>query len=134
MLVFGLLLVAGCGPSGPKSSVNKVSGKVTLNGQPVAGAVEFVGADGKKAECPITPGTGEYLLNDPPMGDVTILVKGMAMPTLAGSPDAAKGIDKSVPEAKAAGVAPPAKYGVPNNDLKFKVTGGDQKYDITLSP
>src|SRR5271170_475352 len=68
-------MVLGCGgPAGPK---NTVSGKVTLEGQPVAGIVVFLSGDGKEVSGPINYLDGTYQIPDPPSGQVSIVVKGL---------------------------------------------------------
>src|SRR5260221_372222 len=71
--LFGLLVgLVGCGASG---SADQVTGKVTFNGQPVAGEVVFVGLDRKEAASPITD-DGTYKIKSPPKGEVQVIVKG----------------------------------------------------------
>jgi len=122
--------LSGCDKK-PDEAANSVSGKVTLNGEPVLGTVVFVGADNKEAMSGIKA-DGSYSVPNPPTGQVKILVKGMggAAPPVATPPKEGGG---TMP--KAGGVAPPAKYGAVNTtDLKFEVTSGKQKHDITLTP
>src|SRR4051812_18600270 len=75
--LFVALLVglSGCDKKGDEAA-NSVSGKVTLNGEPVSGVVIFVGADNKEYPSPIKP-DGSYSVPNPPTGQVKILVKGM---------------------------------------------------------
>jgi len=124
----------GCGSQGPK---NTVSGKVTLKGDPVAGSVVFIGSDNKEVMTHINP-DGTYSVPDPAMGENKVLVKGGAVggpapPVLEGTPKDFKGTMPPTTTTKM-GVAPPPKYGSPDNGLSFKVTGGAQKYDIELTP
>jgi hypothetical protein len=121
-IVFG---VSGCG-DGKKGAGDgdSVSGKVTLNGQAVAGQVVFIAADGKDYIAPIGE-DGSYLAAGVPKGQAKILVKGASGVAPKGGAD--------MPGSGGKGVAPPAKYGVPGNGLTFDVTGGAQKRDIELT-
>jgi len=69
-----VVLMSGCTGTS-KGIQNSVSGKVTLNGDPVSGTVVFVGSDGKEAMSPISA-EGKYDIPNPPQGTVKILVKG----------------------------------------------------------
>jgi len=123
VLVWG----AGCGSKGPK---NVVTGKVTLNGQPVAGTVTFTGGGGKEVNAPINP-DGTYMIPDPPEGENQIVVKGFLGATgpLPGA-EKVPGGGLSTPggalKPAEMGANPPAKYGKPGNGLSFNVTGGKQ--------
>jgi len=133
VLSAAIVFAAGCGKAGPK---NTVSGKVTLNGSPVMGDVVFVGG-GKEAKGPIL--NGEYTINDPPIGEVDVLVKG-----LEGAAGAPAGGLKPPPGSKGDGlldgagagsaVPAPAKYSQPGSLPKFTVKGGKQTHDIDLKP
>ena len=135
--VTALLLISGtgCGPAGP---ANSVAGKVTLGGQPVRGTIVFRGADGKEATAPVGPTGGTYAIADPPVGEVTILVKGDALavlappPTLPGAP-AAPDMTNAVKTGSAT-VPPPAKYADASGGLKYTVKAGRQTHDIELTP
>jgi len=131
LCLFVALLVglSGCDKKGDEAA-NSVSGKVTLNGEPVAGIITFVGADNKEVSGPIKP-DGTYTVANPPAGQVKILVKGMGgtLPTATPPKEAGGNMPKM------GGVSPPAKYSAVNTtDLKFEVTSGKQKHDITLTP
>jgi len=66
----------GTGCPGGDGAKNSVSGKVTLNGKPVAGTVVFIGADNSEVgTSPIGP-EGNYTIVNPTPGPVKILVKG----------------------------------------------------------
>jgi len=131
LFVVALGTVGGCGTKGPKSSV---SGKVTLNGQNVAGQVTFVGADNKELSSPIRE-DGSYLIENPPTGSVKVLVKGMTSGGPAPMTPKTPGMPSMPDMPGAKGVAPPAKYGsVATTPLTFEVTGGKQTYDIPLAP
>jgi hypothetical protein len=132
-----LVTALGCGDNAPS---NTVSGKVQYQGQPVSGFIHFVGADGKEVSSPIGPSGGAYTVMNPPLGDVTILIK----PALGGGAAAAapstpapgapalpgmEGMPKM-----AASVSPPAKYSEASGGLKYSVKPGKQVHDIELTP
>ena len=130
MTFVAALVFAGCG-GGSKGGGDNVSGKVTFDGKPVAGQVVFVGSDRKEYPSPIGP-EGNYQIIGAPKGEFTILVKG----TLGAAPTAKGGA--KTPDMPGmtgvAGIAPPVKYATAAGGLKLTVTGGNQKYDITLTP
>lgn len=121
--------VIGCGTASPDA----VSGKVTLNGQPVAGEVVFLVGGAEKAASPIKL-DGTYQVSNPPRGEVEVLVKGP--PALPSPPPGGKKVDIPPPTGSSpSGVSPPAKYARPNNGLaKLNVTGGRQTHNIELTP
>jgi hypothetical protein len=127
LLFAALACLTGCPGGGPGDAKNSVSGKVTLNGQPVSGMVGFIGSDGKEVPAPIKP-DGTYIVDNPPTGDVKVVVRGMQGPSLP------KGVtmqDMGGPQ----GVQPPPKYASPaTSGLTFNVTGGKQNYNIELTP
>jgi hypothetical protein len=126
--LFAALLIgaSGCN-TGPKESANQVSGKVTLNGNPVTGSVYFVGADGKESPAGLIKGDGTYNVPDPPQGKVKVLVKGMA----GGAGPAAP--VKDAPSMPGQSVPPPAKYGAAaTTDLETEIKPGKQTYNIEL--
>src|SRR5262249_36775559 len=104
-----IFVAAGC-QRPPKDSV---SGKVTLNGQPVMGIIRFIGSKGVEAIGPIMPDDGSYTIHNPPQGDVDVTIEAMVnqRPTQR----------------------PPVKYAKPGL-LKFTVTGGKQVKDFDLTP
>ena len=126
-----LVTLAGCGGKG-SGAKNTVSGKVTMNGQVVAGQVVFVGGN-KEYPSPIGP-DGNYQIIDPPNGEYVVLVK----PPIGGtiSPKGVGGGKGSDLPGTGAGTGtpPPAKYGTAAGGLKFTVSGGEQKNDIDLKP
>ena len=127
LLLAGAL--AGCGgkSDGAKDSVY---GKVTLNGQPVTGQVVLIGSDNKEISSLIAA-DGEYRIVNPPKGEARVLVKGRS-----GAAPTTRGVTKGpeMPGMSGRSAAPPSKYATAAGGLKFTVTGGDQKYDITLTP
>jgi predicted small lipoprotein YifL len=71
LLALSVLLAAGCGPRGPV--VVPVSGKVTINGQPLAsgieGFIQVVPENGRPAMGAIDPQTGAFQLTTTKPGD-----------------------------------------------------------------
>jgi len=128
-----LALVTGC--PGTDSMKNSVSGKVTLDGKPVAGTVVFVGADGKEVGVsPIGP-DGNYTIPNPATGPVKVLVKSMTASLGGGAIRPPGGPTMPDPAGTSQGVQPPAKYGAEKTTpLTFEVKTGKQTYDIPLSP
>jgi len=131
-------VIVGCSGGG-KDAANSVSGKVQYKGQDVQGMVVFVSGSGE-FQGPILG--GKYKVDNPPKGEVTVLVRGLgpgAMPGGLKAPPGATGAGKDAAPGKtldaggAGGVQPPAKYAdAKTSDLKFTVTGGKQTYDIEL--
>ncbi len=141
-LAFAAIVASGCGGKGPK---NSVTGKVTLNGRPVKGRLIFIGSDGKERDAGIGAG-GEYFLPDPPIGEVTILVKGPEVAS-GGSAEKPPSIPMPTPKEKTKGemptssgtsqddaVNPPAKYGKKDTSpLKKTIKGGTkEQLDLPL--
>lgn len=130
-LGLAVALLAGCG--GGKDTKGGVTGKVMLDGKPVSGEVIFTCSDGKDLRSPIGA-DGHYTIVGPPKGDAKIAVKSLVIggsgPTTGPKVDTA-----NMPSAGAAGVPAPAKYGnSATSGLTYNVKGGDEKYDITLTP
>lgn len=122
-----LLALLGCGGGGGGSK-DSVSGKITHNGQSVAGTVTFVGADKQEHNGPIMD--GKYTVGNLPKGEYQVLVKGI---TPGGTPLVPVKGEKAAEGAGAAsGAAPPEKYSKPGNGLTFTSAGGEQKHDIDL--
>jgi len=128
LFVASLIGVSGCGP---KDTKNSVSGKVTLNGEPVDGIVAFVGSDNKEVTGPTKP-DGSYEIIGAPVGQVKIIVK--RLPN-ANKPTVAPPKDAPAMPSTNNGVPPPVKYGATTtSDLSFEVKKGKQIYDIKLTP
>ncbi len=143
VVLLGLVAAAGC--SGTKQ--NFVTGKVTLDGKPVAGTVTFIGPNNKKVQSPIGR-DGTYSVLNPEPGENKITVTGM--PKLGatdpmggrGDPRAADMVKKQTEMMKAnapedavfEAEPPPEKYATPGNIPAFTVTSGKQIYDIPLTP
>jgi len=129
-MLFAVTFVVGCGDS--SGAKDQVSGKVTLNGQGVNGFVVFVGADKKEAQGPLL--NGIYHIDNPPKGEVDVLVKGMGGPVGPAPTPPKDSSTTGTLGGTSGGAAPPPKYAVPGALPKFKVTGGKQTHDITLQP
>jgi len=139
-LLFALVAVVGCAEGGKK---NVVSGKVTLNSQPVDGEVVFTGPGNKVVSSPITP-EGTYTIMDAAAGENTIQVRKMGLggPVVKQQPPPGvkdgkmQGVDPStmLGGGKSKGVEPPAKYAAPTNGLKYTVKGGKETFNIELTP
>lgn len=99
----------GCNQSGGDAHPDSLSGKITLQGQPVAEATMVVtGPDGKTAGGSANS-AGEYVIPEPPKGVLKF---------------------QFFPGAKKDSI--PQKYLKPDNGLSFEYTGGKQTYDIEL--
>jgi len=133
--VVSLVGVSGCG--GPKGGAkNQVRGKVTLNGENVAGTVSFIGTDGQEKSTPITP-DGMYTISDPTIGQVKIVVKGGLggiAPVAPAMPKGGAPMPTTSPGGTSQGVAPPEKYTrAETTPLTYEVKAGTHTYDITLT-
>jgi hypothetical protein len=149
LFLAAVLVAVGCSGKGAK---NSVTGKVTMNGQPVKGTVVFLGANSEKQGG--IEGDGTYYIQDPPLGEVTVLIKAYEKGAEFGGgggsdkkpeipqlkPTKEKGVapdtggrSPSLPEASG-GVNPPAKYGKKDSSpLKITVKGSvKEKHDFTL--
>ena len=127
-------LLSGCSSAGPE---NVVTGKVTLDNEPVVGTVVFQGADGKKIDTRIDV-RGIYFISPPP-GKYQVAVVGLQPLTPDEIEATKKAQDKGpdgVPATKGtiSGVAPPEKYADPaKSGLIVEVTKGKQSFDIPLT-
>jgi hypothetical protein len=131
LFIAGLSFASGCGEGGP---ANSVSGKVTMNGEPVMGIIHFVGS-GKEATGSVGL-TGEYFVADPPLGEVSILIKSNAPPnpTTTTPPPNATGAMPGMPSGVKGPATPPAKYADASGGLKYTVVAGKQVHNIELTP
>jgi len=130
LLPMACLLSAGCGG---KTKQDSLSGKITLGGSAVNGEVTFVGADGKEIKSPIGA-DGSYSILNPPKGEAKFGIKSLVAGT---APTGAAGskADMKMPGGGPSGTPAPAKYGNPaTSGLTYTVKGGEEKFDITLSP
>jgi hypothetical protein len=107
-------------PGGVKSSV---SGRVSYHGVGLSsGVVQFFGESGDPVVGMVQMG-GTYTVWDPPAGNVKITV----------STTPPKYVSKA-PPAQGAGNILPDRYANPDTSgLTFRVTGGQQSYDIVLT-
>jgi hypothetical protein len=136
-------LVTGCGD--PLNRGGKVSGKVTIDGEPVtAGNVLFQSEDGKwNASGPLR-GDGTYEVDEPPLGRVQIAVQTLMY---RGQSARAEGGNRATGNPGSAGmVLPdpsvrglvykeiPGKYEeLRTSGLTHVITHGDQTFDIPLT-
>jgi hypothetical protein len=123
-----LTVIPGCSTGTPPR--NSVTGKVTLNGQPVSeGLVTFHGQNGQSANGSICP-DGSYTIDDPPLGLCQITVQGA--PGLAyGARDPAEHGTPAESERRPSLV--PAKYSQLGNGLRMDVTPGRHVRDLPLT-
>lgn len=70
-LFLSLVLISGCGSK--KTAAANISGKVTLNGQPVAGGSMYFHSDAGSYAATIDP-QGNYRLVDIPPGEMTVTI------------------------------------------------------------
>jgi hypothetical protein len=130
LVLAALVLVAGC--SGKVE--NSVSGKVLLNGKPVAGTVVFIWPDKKELVSPIGP-DGQYAFPNPTRGTVTILVKGMGGGPTGGKVAPPPGATGKLGAGLGQGEAPPARYAdARTSGLSYDIKGGKETYDLPLTP
>jgi hypothetical protein len=152
-LLLGLLvLAAGCGPNYKDRA--SVKGKVTFGGKALtAGSVTFHGKSNITGSATIDK-TGNYVMNDAPLGDVTITVTvpqmpmgGLAMmrrgPGMKAAKESKGSADPEDPSKRMSimgdmptEVVPiPEKYAkVESSGLTFTVQKGEQTHDIPLTP
>jgi hypothetical protein len=132
MLLFGLLLVVGCGPSGPNRV--KVSGKVTYKGQPVpTGSVTFLSEHNLIESSPIV--NGDYSIARAPVGNVKV---GISTPSISSAVESmqlkqkVEGKSREATGAKA--VVVPESYRDPEKSgLSYSVSNeSSQTHDIPL--
>jgi hypothetical protein len=133
LLVIGLCLLPGCGKS-------EVSGRVTVQGEPIAdGRIVFIAEDGHLDSSPIQDGA--YLVRRPPIGKVKITVTSTPPafnnPRAAGSGKPERFGNHKVPETdpNRKFVPVPFKYSdEKTTDLTYEVTSGKQEHNIDLTP
>jgi hypothetical protein len=130
------LLSCGCSGGEKKSSTSSVvKGKVLMNGEPIAGEVVIISTDKDKKETKTSIAlNGEYAFVNPPKGEYLVLVKPFGIG--GGVPGGDKNAMQDPSGGKGSkGQPPPAKYAKPDNGIpKLNVTGGEQKFDIELTP
>lgn len=117
------LLASGCGSSTDPGEAGVLSGRVTLNGQPVKDAtVVVVGPDRSEASG-LSGAEGEYRIANPPKGLLRFRLSSFVPPPPPGvqAPPPPPGV-----------VAIPRKYTTLGNGLEFNYAGGKQTFDIDL--
>ena len=130
--LFGLLLLAGCGPSGPNRV--KVSGKITYKGDPVpTGSVTFLSEHNLIESSPIV--NGEYSIARAPVGNVKI---GISTPSVSSNvqnmqqKQKIEGKSREATGAKAV-VVPDTYREAEKSGLTYSVTNdASQTHDIPL--
>jgi hypothetical protein len=71
-----LLPLAGCGRGDPLNRGGTLSGKVTINGEPVtAGNILLVSEDGAWTGTAPLRGEGTFTVNEPPLGTVKVAIQ-----------------------------------------------------------
>lgn len=142
-ITLGLVVVAGCGQGAPKREgppTYPVTGTVTQNGAPVAGAtVRFELADGSKASTGLTDAQGEFKLSTFASGDgalagdyrVTIVKmegKGGAQAVSEDDPNYTGAED----EGEMKNVLPEKYSNVKTSELTATVAEGPNSFDFPL--
>lgn len=118
--------VAGCGSSS-KGPAGYVSGKVTLNGNPVSNAsvVFSSSTKGFAAEAKLDPAGAFRLTDSLPVGDYVVTVKPPPAPPPLGAPVAPSLPKSDIPE----------KYrSEEKSDLKFPIKAGANTANFDLKP
>lgn len=138
LVLVGFAGMLGCGSGGP----GKVVGTVSVKGKKLnSGTLHFTGSDGKAKSAGITQ-SGQYELHDPPLGQVTVTVEGIAGAGFASKPGV--GVPKNHKPAgppdggtPVAGLAAPIpvdpRYKDAKNGEVVKIAGGTSKLDIEFT-
>jgi len=123
-----LALVSGCG-----GKSGKVSGTVTHKGTPLGnGTVVFhPKGEGHEAGSSIHE-DGTYLIEDAPVGEVTITVETIHPGPTRPMPPGVPGGDKMAPHTGKYVPIPIRYKDVSNSGLTYTVTPGEQKHDIQV--
>ena len=129
LLAIALFLFPGC-----SKQVSKVSGRVTVKGEPiVAGRIVFIAEDGRLDSAQILDGA--YLVSRAPIGNVKITITGT--PPASNKPRVGAGKPERFvkpetgPNKKFVDV--PKKYSdEKTTDLTYEVKSGKQEYNIDL--
>lgn len=129
-LALGVALLAGCGKTGVKNRLARVSGTVTLGGQPLAGAlVTFSGIEGGSPSAGRTDASGKYTLifsrniTGAEVGQHTVLIS-----TYQPANDDVTSPTPEAPEKV------PLKYREGPDVLKAEVKSGSNTIDFALEP
>jgi hypothetical protein len=133
------LLLAGCG-----RGKGTVSGKVTLNGEPIPwGRITFLSQVGDKTPHSSRIVNGKYTINDCPAGPVKIAVESIEAKAVDTSKVPPKMLERSrqagavEPPAEVVGkhLPIPARYADPDKSgLDYTVESGSATHDIPLKP
>jgi len=145
----GVLALAGCG-----KSTGNLAGKVTLNGDPLSFGQLSAYNDKDELQGATTILNGEYLLEDMPLGPVTLVIQTVGpegrpvglnpmpvqppgarpIPAEVVKDTQTKGLPESVLKALETVKPVPLKYTSPkNSDLKATVAKGATTYDIQMT-
>lgn len=119
------LLLAGCGGGGDKLELIPVTGNVTLNGQPLEGAlVNFLGTDGL-ASTGLTDSAGNYVLkfDDKQPG----CLAGAKVVNIVSNAADAEGADPDAPDPKI-----PDRYNR-KSQLTAEVSSDNRTFDFKLT-
>jgi hypothetical protein len=108
-------VVAAVGCGGDERG-GRLAGKVTFKGQPVPFATIVATGPAGKTAGGTTNEKGEYLMPEPPEGQLKFKVI------------------TSAPKAGQPRLNLPAKYAGPQSGLSYDYTGGNKTYDIDLTP
>jgi hypothetical protein len=122
VLVPVVLGLTGCG-SGNNRSSQALTGRLTLNNQPISHATVVVAAGDQEISGP-TSKDGVYTIYAPPKGKLRFKVYTVPPPPPGMPP----------PPPMPGQPVIPTKYQQFGNDLSFEYTGGKQKFDIALKP
>jgi hypothetical protein len=139
-LVFVSVLLAGCSRPDPLNRGATVSGKVTLDGVPLAGGVVvFESADGAYNPQSVIRLDGTYVVQEPPLGACRIVVrtshlKSFAPPLALRGKVTQKQYPGFVEEEVGYYTAIPARYeSAASSGLALEVVRGDMTHDLKLS-
>ena len=126
LLLLGVFLAIGCdGPTTPPA--NTVSGTVKLDGKLLNwGRVEFHGPE-KQVRKSVIGTDGTYMIRNPELGEVRVVV-------VAGvPPKGAAGGGAAQPQIKLEKIDIPEKYSDPEkSEWRYTVTAGQHTHDIDL--
>jgi len=118
-----LLFMAGGCDSKKESTNGTLSGKITVNGKALTGGTIF-GRVGEVELSGFINFQGEYLLENPPLGDIQLKIVAVPPPP--------PGIEVNLPVEKAGLILVPLENQNYSKDFVIRFEGGNQKYDIVL--
>ena len=126
-LALAVISTSGCGS---KSDFATVSGKVTIDGEPIgSGSIQFISADGATPTGGGTIKDGEYTAQVPP-GDKVVLVVGSKV---VGQEPLYKEMPDSPMREKLETLTPEAYNAAHLTPLKATITDSQEGLDFTLS-